>query len=388
MRIFIQMASYQHNAVESMRDCIANASNKENLTFGVCLQQNEEIPVELKHERIKISRVPLSESQGPGWALKKAQDFYDGQEYTMLIDSRTRFAKDWDKELINALESLDNHKSIITNCPPKFDPKNGTKDESMAYRPIVYQLIKTPLIWPMNMKGVNSIIPNHWISSLFFFTRGSHCLDCPYDPNMYYSEIESNIVLRSYTAGYDIFSLNKPVVWKDYNQNVMNWMNDPMWTLKDLNSKSRIEELIRGQIEDYPLGKIRTIKDFEIFSGIDFVNKRVNKSSASGGKFKFENESQWEKEFHKDYSLVASWNVDEIEKCEDYDYWYFSIEDKNEGILFRSDLRPDRDGNIMSFKTNFKKVTFRTASKEKPYKVCIWPVSKSKGWLKKSKFEL
>lgn len=388
MRIFVQMISYRESVVESMRNCIENASNKDNISFGICLQQDEETPPELNHERIKVSRVPWAQSKGPSWAMRHAQSFYRGEEYTMLVDSKTRFMKDWDKELIEALESTGSKKPIITNIPGKYVENDL---QQVSYKPVVYQMLENALVWPNPMKNITQITPVNWVSSLFFFTRGTHCIECPYDPDLYYAEIEPNITVRSYTRGYDIFAHHKAVVWKDYNQSKMNWQDDQTWWLKDKLSKERLKNILEGNVNDleFSLGKERSLKDFEHYSGIDLLKKRINRFAASGQPIpKFENDAQWESLYQKDHTIVAQWDVNEIEKCDDYDYWYFSIEDAQDATLYRYDLRPDREPDLFSFKSNYKKITFKTPSDKVPAKVCVWPVSKSKGWLKKSKFEL
>jgi len=388
MKIFIQTISYKGNVVNAMKDCVANASNKENLFFGVCLQQDEDVPPELKHERIKVLKISSSDTPGPGWALRQAQKFYDGQEYTMLIDFRTRFAKDWDKELIDSLNSL-GPKAIITNQPGNFNVSNGDKEMAASYRPSPYLVADNVMTWPTHMKGAKEIVKNNWISSHFFFTRGEHCLDCPYDPNFYYSEIEPSITVKSYTSGYDIFSHYKPLVWKDYSSCKMNWQDDQSWWLKDHNSKKRFREFIENKLEEFPLGSKRTLVDFERYSGIDLLNKRINKAALGHPPpYKFEDEKKWERDYQKDHNLIAKWDVNEIEKCEDYDYWYFAIEDEKGEVIYRYDLKPERDPDALSFKTNFKRVVFKCQSDKNPSKLCIWPVSKSKSWLKKSKFDL
>jgi hypothetical protein len=389
MKIFVQMIAYKNDVVATMRDCILNSSNKENLYFGICLQQDEETPPELNHPRIKVSRVPISQSKGPGWALHQAQSFYDGQDYTMLVDSKSRFSKDWDKELINALESLGSPKPIITNYPSRFEEAKTDRD-LIAYRPVMYQLIDNPLVWPVHMKGATEPSKNNWISSLFFFTKGSHCTDCPHDPEIYYHEIEPSLTIRSFTLGYDIFSYHKPIVWRDYAARKMNWDDDQDWWLKNKQSKVTFNNLIQGNLTQYGLGSERSLRDFELYSGIDFVNKTIHKSSSTGvaPPYQFENEDQWKNQFQKDYNIVVKWNINEIEKCDDYDYWYFSVEDEQDGTIFRQDIRPDRDADLISFKNNYKRLIFKAPLNKIPKKVCVWPVSKSKGWLKKTKFEL
>ncbi|NDD55496.1 hypothetical protein EBZ39_16805, partial [bacterium] len=103
---------------------------------------------------------------------------------------------------------------------------------------------------------------------------------------------------------------------------------------------------------------------------------------------KYENEEQWNNEYMKDYNITVSWDVNEIERCDDYDYWYFSVEDAADQTLHRQDFRIEHDADLIAFKRNFKKISFRVVGNKVPSKICVWPVSKSKGWLKKSKFDL
>jgi hypothetical protein len=170
----------------------------------------------------------------------------------------------------------------------------------------------------------------------------------------------------------------------------MNWQDDSDWWIKDRISKDKLKSLLKGELTEFGLGSSRSLKDFEIYSGIDLANGRINKTTLAGNPppYKFENETQWESEYQKDYNLIAKWDINEIEKCDDYDYWYFSIEDEQDATLYRYDLRPERDADVFSFKVDFRRVVFKGPWNKTPKKVCVWPVSKSKGWLKKSKFEL
>ena len=42
----------------------------------------------------------------------------------------------------------------------------------------------------------------------------------------------------------------------------------------------------------------------------------------------------------------------------------------------------------MQFKVNHRKVFMKAFDGRVPANLCIWPLSKSKGWLKKSKFPI
>jgi hypothetical protein len=394
MSVFVHLVGYGNSdVVQTIRDCIENSADKSNLHFGVCLQQDEDIPSEIVHPRIKVHRVPRLESRGPGWARSVAQAFYDGQDYQMQINSWSRFAEGWDEKLISALGQTGSSKPLITNYPNKYNKSTNEKEQpDTAYRSQIYQIFNdTPMAWPAPMKGIATIVPSKWINENFFFSRGSHCADVKADPELYYSELESSVTVRSFCAGYDMFNHFVPIVWKNYEQIQRNWNEDPEWWLKDNASKKRMGMILDGIVGgEFGLSSFRSLRDFELYSGVDLKNKRLQKSTVSGENppCKYENEEQWEGEYLKDHALMATWNTDEIERCDDYDYWYFAVEDEAGNAINRQDLRQDYDADLLQFKSNFKKIYFKAPSNAVPKSIAIQPVSKSKGWLKKVKFDL
>lgn len=394
MSVFVQMTSYKNfDVIPTIRDCIEKSADKDNLYFGVCLQQDEEIPQEIQHPRIRVQKIPFKESPGPGWAKSVAQSFYDGQDYVLQIDSGSRFEERWDEKLIEALANTGSSNPIISNYPNRYNPATGEKEQPQtSYKNQPHQIISgVPSTWPFPMKGATSIIPSRWINENFFFANGHHCKNVKYDPQIYYSEFESTLTVRSFCAGYDIFCHYLPMVWRDYSQRSANWTDDPNWWVKDQISKSRLVRLVNNDIEpEFALSSVRSLRDFELYSGIDFKGNRIQRSTVSGDNppCKYENEDQWDKDYLKDNIITVSWDTNEIEKSDDYDYWYFAIEDEAGNVINRQDLRQERDGKLLNFESNFKKIYFKTISTMAPKKLVIQPVSKSKGWLKKVKFDI
>jgi hypothetical protein len=101
----------------------------------------------------------------------------------------------------------------------------------------------------------------------------------------------------------------------------------------------------------------------------------------------FESANGWEdsicplKEWHIDFEI----NTEDVPDCDDYDFWYFGLHDRNEYELHRNDIR-SKDGMVLkdSVKTYTKKVFLR----EKPEKYIIWPHSVSKGWIKRLVYDI
>ena len=393
MSIFVQMVAYKNfDVVATLKDCVEKCKDREGLYFGIVLQQDEDVFPELNHPRVRVQRVPFRESLGYGWARSRAQSMYEGQDYTLQIETGSRFLENWDEELIQTLNSLPSQKAVITNYANKYNPDNNEREiPNIAYKIQLHQFIQsTPFAWAAPMKGITNVLKARYVSDHYIFTRGSHITECPYDPEMYFSEVEANIALRSFTLGYDLFHHYKPVMWRDYSKRPYYWEDDSNWWVKDYASKVKFASLVNGTASSYGLGETRSLRDFELYSGIDFKNKRLQRDLFAGidPPCKYENEDQWNKAYSKDHLVTVNWDVNEIEKCDDYDYWYFAIEDESGNTINRQDLRIERDADIINFKINYKKIFFKSFDAREPKVLCIWPVSKSKGWLKKSKFSI
>ena len=112
MKIFVQIASYRDpQLVSTLKDMIANANRPKNLRFGIARQFNPEDKfddlTEYKNDkRFRILDIPFEESKGVCWARNLTQQVYEGEEYTMQIDSHMRFAPNWDDEMIKMVKQL------------------------------------------------------------------------------------------------------------------------------------------------------------------------------------------------------------------------------------------------------------------------------------------
>lgn len=393
MSIFVQVVSYRgFDLLPTIRDCIEKAKDRDGLHFGICLQQDEEVPSALLHDRIRLERVPAGESPGHGWARSRAQAMYDGQDFTLQIDSGCRMAQGWDEGLIGSLKATGSPKAIITNPANRLNPEtNSLEHLDVSYKSQAYQfLFDVPSFWPVPLKNVVAMQRARCVSDHFFFTEGNHCRECPYDPGLYYTEIESALSLRSFTLGYDLFHHFRPFVFRNYNPRHMNWSNDQGWWEKDLESKSRFAALLSGNSGDFGLGSQRSLRDWELYSGIDYKGRRLHKDALSGAEppCNFENDAKWEADCLKDHVITASWDVSKVEDSEDYDYWLFAIEDDHGAIMHRQDVRWERERPLLEKKASYRKMFFKAPHGRSPARLLIQPFSKSKGGLAQARFDL
>ena len=133
MKIFIQIASYRDpELVKTIESAIENAKKPKNLVFAIARQFHpddkfDDLSKYDSDKRFKILNIPYLDSKGACWARHLIQQLYDGEEYTLQIDSHMRFAPNWDDEMIKMIKQLQKKgykKPLLTGYVSSFDPDN------------------------------------------------------------------------------------------------------------------------------------------------------------------------------------------------------------------------------------------------------------------------
>ena len=231
-KIFVQIASYRDpELLPTIEDMLKKAKNPENLVFGICWQYDSSEPIDMfdGQKQFRISKHHYSESEGLGWARHITNTLYDGEEYTLQIDSHHRFVQDWDviclEDFKQAKETSENP-IISTYCTP-FDPKS--EEKTWIPTPCLmsqYEFSGDRLLMSMpwyiqDYKERTKVIRARTISGHFYFTYGKFIEDVPYDPDIYfggYTE-ETSLSVRAFTKGYDFYSPYRMVMWHEYTRN-------------------------------------------------------------------------------------------------------------------------------------------------------------------------
>lgn len=309
--IFVQIASYRDMELKpTLKDLLEKADHPENITIGICWQygDDENMNEYLGNPQIKILTVNWRHSMGVGWARSEVQKLYNNEKYTLQLDAHHRFVKGWDTELIKMLKDLQASgypKPIITAYAGVYDPNNPIiytdsrpfKMVTSGYSP--EQKDGSPdhilLFYPKAIDEYQNLtkpIKARFISGHFYFTLGQHCVECKYDPNIYFHGEEITLSVRSYTLGYDIFHPHKLLLWHNYirNNRVKHWddhnnkNNGPVWYERDKRSKIVVNDLLTEKIKNYEygMGTIRTIKDYEEYAGINFKQRTVKPNVLQG----------------------------------------------------------------------------------------------------------
>ena len=290
-KIFIQIAAYRDpQLLPTLRDCLAKALNPQNLQFCIAWQHNPEDRWDNLDEfqndpRFKILDISYETSAGPCRARNLIQQHYDGEKYTLQLDSHHRFEEHWDATLINMLINLQQKgyvKPALTTYAPYYNTVTEEKDR-LPTRMIFDKFIAEGAVvfWPLSILDTVNItepIPSKFYSAHFCFTLGSFCKEVMHDPNYYFHGEEISIAARAFTKGYDFFHPHKIVIYHEYTREgrVKQWDDHPKWY--EFNEVSLYRNRVLFGMEEgnidfgiYGFGTERSLADYERFSGINFA---------------------------------------------------------------------------------------------------------------------
>lgn len=407
-KIFIQIASYRDpQLIHTIRDCDMKANDPSKLVYSIAWQHSNDDEWDQLHEfkddpRFKVVDINYKDSKGACWARNQLQQNYDGEQYTLQIDSHHRFVQDWDLELIgmyNQLKEKGHEKPLLTGYVSSFDPENDPAGR-----------IQTP--WKMNFdrfipegavfflpasidnyKQLTEPIPARFYSAHFAFTTGDFVKEVPHDPQYYFHGEEISIAVRAYTWGYDLFHPHKTIIWHEYTRKgrTKQWDDDKSWGGKNSNSHKRNRKLFEmdGEVKDidfgiYDFGKVRSLLDYEKYSGLSFKKRAVQKYTLDNNLAP--NPILGDEEFEKSFTSVFKHCIDlnrEQFVNDDYLFWAVIFEDEKNTQINRIDLNETEVKNLLNTTETFIKVWRTFEVEKKPSKWIVWPYSESKGWLDK-----
>lgn len=408
MSIFIQIASYRDpQLIHTIEDCINQASNPSSLHFGICRQYSPSdkfdiIPTSLKSRaRFSINDVLHTESKGVCWARNQVQGYYDGEDYTLQLDSHHRFTDKWDTKLIDMLKLLQEagySKPLLTAYAPSFDPEKDPESRSNeAWEMVFDRFIPEGAIFflPRTMAGwENRSSPKRarFYSAHFAFSIGLFSKEVKHDPEYYFHGEEISIAARAFTHGYDLFHPHKPIVWHEYTRKGRTkcWDDDSEWGNRNEKCHNRNRTLfgMDGQdpnaidFKEYGFGSARTLQDYEKYAGISFSNRQVTedliKNSDPQYHFNLSNE-EWES------SLVSRFrHCIDIDKKDlplnDYEFWCLTFEDEDGKEIMRRDVTSEEIKKMQKDGDSFYKIWRDFEVSPHPKSWQLWPKSLTKGW--------
>jgi hypothetical protein len=284
--IFVQIASYRDSELlPTVLDCIAKADNPEQLRFGIVEQlayTDTPLPAMLN---VDIIRVKHSDSKGTCWARAKCNSLYRGEEYTLQIDSHTRFVESWDTQLKDLLVTVAG-KPIISTYPHMYTKVNGKDQYGKRGDPIsiafVFYRDRLPVLSPVVYKFDKPLINARAMAGGFIFCKGKFITEVPYDPSLYFVGEEISLSIRAFTHGYDMYHPSDIPLYHFYERpSFPKHGNDFNANALNAASLKRVDAMLSGK-HRWGMGVARSLADYEQYAEVNFLNQTLSQNATHG----------------------------------------------------------------------------------------------------------
>jgi hypothetical protein len=232
--------------------------------------------------------------------------------------------------------------------------------------------------------------PARFYSAHFAFTTGNFVKEVPHDPNYYFHGEEISVGVRAYTWGYDLFHPHKVICWHEYTRKnkAKHWDDSKDWYTKNNESFLRNRKLFQmdGETRDmdfgsYDFGKVRSLEDYERYSGVSFRRRSVQQYTID--KKTPPNPILTDKEYEKSFVHVFKHCIDigytQVPE-KDYDFWCIAFHNKENETLYRKDADKEEINRMMTDPDKYCKIWREFETSHKPAYWVVWPHSESKGW--------
>lgn len=416
-RIFIQIASYRDpELIPTLQDCMDKAKYPDNLRFGICRQYDPgdkfDDLTDIIDDRFRVIDIPHMESKGVCWARNQVQQLYDGEEYTMQLDSHHRFVDGWDEilfEMMDMLIEAGHEKPLLTAYLPSYDPENDPRARvhtpwKMDFDRFIPEgaVFFLPAAIP-DWKKLSLPIPARFYSAHFAFTFGSFCEEVQHDPEYYFHGEEISIAVRAFTHGYDLFHPHRVVVWHEYTRKnrSKHWDDHSVqklkkntgkkpWHVRNTESHLRNRKLfemdgLEKNIDfgKYDFGSKRSVLDYEKYAGINFKLRGALEHTIKNQPLpcpEYDDEQSWIDSFSRKMIVRVDLPLDEVPHGDDINFWFFGVHDPEGKEIYRKDkTRINIDQFVKNGKVFFRE-NIITSKVPKTY--TIWPCGKD-GWKNK-----
>lgn len=305
--IFVQIASYRDvECQHTVKDLFEKATHPERVFVGICWQfvkGEDDICFEVPYPRpdqVRVHEEDALTGKGACWARSLVQKLWRGEEFTLQIDSHMRFEQGWDELLLGMWRDCEDEKAVLTCYPPSYTPPDELERKwvfGMAARPFdehgILLLNGKPAFAVdkgLPKKPINGV----FVSANMLFGPASIISDVPYDPNLYFFGEEITLAVRLWTHGYNIFHPNALVIYHDWvrNRRPTHFGDHKDWRDIDMRSFARVRHMLRTEIscdasitqglDQFGLGNVRSLTEYEAHSGVDFTRKTIATHALEG----------------------------------------------------------------------------------------------------------
>jgi hypothetical protein len=302
--IFVQIASYRDpDCQHTVQDLFARAAHPERVFVGICWQfdaveDRDCFQLKTRPDQVRVVEYDARAARGVGFARREAQKLLRDEDYVLQIDAHHRFVDGWDDRLINWLARCPSNKPILTTFPQGFVPPRSIADAGplgitcKSFAEDAFPIMGSRLLSAQERNG--EPLPTAFIASNFVFSPAAAVREVPVDPHHYFEGDDISMAARYWTAGWDMFSPVEHLTWHDWNRKGRrsHWEDDKDWYRLKLASNRRLRHLLGieptadaqalQECHVYGLGQVRSLAQYQAFSGIDFAGRQISTAAREG----------------------------------------------------------------------------------------------------------
>lgn len=304
-KIFVSVANYRDpETSKTILDMMAKARYPERVSVGVHSQVDRKADIHCVAPAIPRVRqlfTHYKDSKGCCWARSKIIELLlEDEEFFFQIDSHTRFVQDWDEQALNEWKKCEDPKAYITHYPPGY-MKDGTLSPLNYIRHKALRFMGNGIPVMGSAVSVLSTAPGKPARTPFFaggcfFAPTEAVRSVPYDPYIYFEGEETSMAVRLFSNGYNGYSIRLPFIYHLYfqadNGRARHFEQNPDYVKLNQTSFARVRNLLdivqcinpeyMRDYELYKLGSMRTLQQYEHFSGVYFKEQRFAQRALDG----------------------------------------------------------------------------------------------------------
>jgi hypothetical protein len=301
-------------------------------------------------------------------------------------------------KMIKQLQKKGHEKPLLTGYVSSFDPDNDPSGRMQEpWRMAFDRFIPEGAVFflPETIPGWQNLkepVTSRFYSAHYCFTLGQFSKEVQHNPEYYFHGEEISIAARAYTWGYDLFHPHKVLIWHEYTRKgrTKQWDDDKEWGSKNSHSHFTNRKLFgmdgeqqEGHDGPYGFGPVRTLRDYEKYSGLLFEKRAVQQHTLDKNyppnPYNFESEEEWKKNFAQVFKHCIDIGFSQVPE-KDYDFWVVAFHGENDETLNRKDADKDEINRMMNDPDGYCKVWREFQTEHKPKYWVVWPHSVSKDW--------
>lgn len=299
-RIFIQIPNYRDPECQwTVKDLFDKAKHPSRIFVGICWQLDPEkdqhcVLFPFPKGQVREKWYHYRESQGLGWARAEAQSLWQGEEYSLQIDSHMRFAPGWDELFLDTLKRCPSKRAVISELPAAYTPPHHL-DKNAYCNVLTAKSFKSdgglfhgtvPVPAELGRPVLAAFIAGGYI-----FGPAQIIKDAASDPHLYFSQEEILTAARLWTHGWDLCAPDRTILYHYYNvteeskKRPLHWSDNADWGKINSVSHERFDHLmdvkqatgsaVLKDIDRFGMGTARTIQDYWAFCDVDFRTKAI-----------------------------------------------------------------------------------------------------------------